>query len=178
MKNRNLKKITCIGTGHMGQQIALQCALNGFNVSLFSRKTTSLEKAKSSIQKFCLRLIQLNIIKQDQVADVVAKIEFTNDLNAAVVNTDVLIECVVEDLEVRRTLFRKLEEVCPKDTIFCTNTSAIIPSKIADVLKNPERFMSVHFHTYVWEMSFVGIMPYPGTDPEISAFVKRFVIKI
>ncbi|TDR78532.1 3-hydroxyacyl-CoA dehydrogenase [Photobacterium lutimaris] len=173
-----LGNITCIGAGHMGQQIALQCAVNGFNVSLFSRKKEGLGKAKSSIQAFCLRLVHLKIIEQNQINEIVQRINFTTDLIEATSDSDILIECVVEDLEIKRKLFKQLESICPEKTIFCTNTSAIVPSKIASVFNTPGRFIAVHFHTYVWEMNFVDIMPHPQTDPETLKVIKQFVIKI
>jgi len=178
MQIDQIKNVSIIGAGHMGQQIALQCAVNGFNVVLQSRKQSSIEQAKVSIDKFCKRLIHLKVIQAKDQKEIVSRIEFSTDVKSATSNVDILVECIVEDLERKRDLFQQLEKLCPEKTIFCTNSSAIVPSKIADVFKDPQRFIAVHFHTYVWEMSFVDIMPHPQTDLGVVELIKKFAIKI
>lgn len=169
---------TIIGTGHMGQQIALQCAVNGLQVCMCSRKEQSISKAKTAIEQFIKRLIHIKLLKTGQVQEVLNRITYTTDIKKAVTDADIIIECIVEDLQIKQDLFKNIEPFCGENTLLCTNSSAIVPSRLASVLKHPKRFIAIHFHTYVWEMNFVDIMPHPTTDQNTIEQVKKFAVKI
>ena len=172
------KKICCVGAGNMGQQIALQCAMNGFEVQLYSRKKSSLENASSKIKGFTQKLISLNLLKENDIKTVLERINYTDDSVAAAADAYILIESIPENLEAKRSVFKLFEPLCPADTIMATNSSSIIPSKIADVLKLPEKFLALHFHTYVWEMNIVDIMPHPTTNKKTVDQTKLFALSI
>src|SRR5690625_2576894 len=131
-----MKNIAVIGAGTMGAQIAMVCALTGHDVVLNDIDEASLQKGKAALEKQMNRRIEKGRMKQEQVDEAFAKINFTTDLNE-VKDVDLVVEAIVEKLDVKRELFAKLDEITRDDTILATNSSTIVSSKIADVTNNP-----------------------------------------
>jgi 3-hydroxybutyryl-CoA dehydrogenase len=85
---------------------------------------------------------------------------------------------VVEDVKIKKEIFKKISLGCRKDAIIATNTSTFIPSMFLDSIKYTERFAALHFHSYVWNSSVVDIMPHKDTSEETIKTLENFSKKI
>ena len=142
------KRVLIAGAGNMGCQIAEAIASKGIHVLLYDKSDKSLNKARASLQS--------------------GMIDFTNELAADAAECDLVIESIVEDLRSKRMLFREVEAVVSADTILTTNSSMLLPSKIARGLKDKSRFCAFHFYAPGYGANIVDILPVKQTDPEIA----------
>lgn len=145
------------GAGFMGHGIAQTVAVAGFPVRLYdvneSALPVALERIRWSLEKFHQ--------KKPETAPrpdlVMARITTAKSLEEAS-EVDFVIEAVAEKLEIKETLFRELDEVSPKETIFCSNTSAIPIRQLAFATKRPDRFCGMHFFAPVPLMALVEVI--------------------
>lgn len=161
-----IKTICVIGAGLMGHQIALQAAVSGFTVFCVDTSEAALKKA----QDFALDWLGKNQAKGKMSADEVDAIKkrlgFSADLEAAAADADLVIEAIVEILSIKRELFAKLDKICPPHTIFATNSSYIVSSKIADATKRPDKFLNMHFFNPALVMKLVEVVQGPHVSDE------------
>ena len=174
MQMNTIKKIAVIGSGTMGSQIAMVCALGGYSVVLYDIESKSLTKAKQSLQGHMDRRIQKGRLRAEEVSVAFSKISFTADFDE-LMDVDFVIEAIVEKLEVKRELFKKLDKITPKHAILATNSSTIVSSKIADVTNRPEKVCNVHFFNPVLVMELVEVVRGPHTSEETAQIAVEVV---
>lgn len=178
MKIEDIQTVLVIGVGTMGQEIALQCALHGYDVIMVDLSSDALANAKSWQHDKLLEFVQEGRITLDAVSEVDNRIGATLNLEFAAREADLVSESVPEKLEVKRQTWERIGPLCPERTIFTTNSSFIAPSKIADASGRPERFAGLHFHKNVWHSNVADIMPHPGTSPEVPQLLVEFARRI
>ena len=141
---KNIKNILICGAGMMGKNIGFVFASNpDFQVGMYDLYPTDVE---AGIRTNTKQLVEKGVITEEELADRLSRISFTNDIDSDIVkNADLVIEAVFEDMKIKRETFAKLEERCAEDTIFCTNSSVMSPSEISAELKHRERFVGTHF---------------------------------
>ena len=141
---KNIKNILICGAGMMGKNIGFVFASNpDFQVGMYDLYPTDVE---AGIRTNTKQLVEKGVITEEELADRLSRISFTNDIDSDIVkNADFVIEAVFEDMKIKRETFAKLEERCAEDTIFCTNSSVMSPSEISAELKHRERFVGTHF---------------------------------
>jgi 3-hydroxybutyryl-CoA dehydrogenase len=176
MKIEDIQRVLIVGAGTMGQEIGLQCAMYGYDVTLYDIAPEMLEKATERLRSILARLVAEGHLVQGQVDAILARITTTTDPKAAA-EADLLSESVPEDPELKAKVFAQFNELCPAHTIFTTNTSSLAPSMFAEATGRPAQFAALHFHHEVWVSNVVDIMPHPGTAEEtvelLYAFAKR-----
>jgi 3-hydroxybutyryl-CoA dehydrogenase len=176
MKIEDIQRVLIVGAGTMGQEIGLQCAMYGYDVTLYDIAPEMLEKATARLRSILARLVAEGHLVQGQVDAMLARITTTTDPKAAA-EADLLSESVPEDSELKAKVFAQFNELCPAHTIFTTNTSSLVPSMFAEATGRPAQFAALHFHHEVWVSNVVDIMPHPGTAEEtvelLYAFAKR-----
>lgn len=141
---KKIKNILICGAGMMGKNIGFVFASNpDFQVGMYDLYPTDVE---AGIRTNTKQLVEKGVITEEELADRLSRISFTNDIDSDIVkNADFVIEAVFEDMKIKRETFAKLEERCSEDTIFCTNSSVMSPSEISAELKHRERFVGTHF---------------------------------
>jgi 3-hydroxybutyryl-CoA dehydrogenase len=159
-------KLTVVGAGSMGAQIAQQAALHGVEVSLHDQDEAQLQKARESNRGHLARRVEKGRLSQADAAAALDRVRPTTDLGAAVHETDVVIEAVFEDLELKRRIFRELDEAAPADAVLASNSSTMGISKIADVTRRADRCLNMHFFYPVLVMDLVEIVRGPMTSDE------------
>jgi 3-hydroxybutyryl-CoA dehydrogenase len=176
MDIKDIRCILVIGSGTMGQQIGLQCAMYGYDVILYDIVPGALQTAGVQIKDYAAQLVGQKRLTQKEAESALARIRFTTNPEDAA-RADLVSESVPEDPALKAKVFAQFNTVCPPHTIFTTNTSTLIPSMFADATGRPGQFAALHFHTYVWDSNVVDVMPHPGTSPEtvelLYAFAKR-----
>jgi 3-hydroxybutyryl-CoA dehydrogenase len=177
MQINQLNKIAVIGSGTMGSQIAMVCALAGYSVVLHDIETMNLQKAKESLQGHMNRRIQKGRLSEEEVNKAFSNMNFTTDFEE-LKDVDFVIEAIVEKLEIKRELFKKLDEITPEHAILATNSSTIVSSKIADVTNRPEKVCNVHFFNPVLVMELVEVVRGPHTSEETAQIAVEIVKRI
>ncbi len=140
-----ISKICVVGAGIMGHGIALVCAQGGFRLSLVDVKDELVRSGLERIRKFLQGSLERKKLTQKELDDTLDRIQTTTDLGQAAGDASLVIEAVVENVEIKKELFRRLDKICGPDTIFATNTSYQSVTEIAAVTKRPDRFIGMHW---------------------------------
>ncbi|MGA3281011.1 MAG: 3-hydroxyacyl-CoA dehydrogenase family protein [Smithella sp.] len=161
-----IKTIGVVGAGNMGRQIALQCALSGFKVYCTDSLAPVLKSAESFAGHWLSDRVEKGKLQASEVEKIKKRLCFTDDLTVAARDADLIIEAIIEILEAKRALFRKLDKICPPHTILATNSSYIVSSKIADATNRPDKVLNMHFFNPALVMKLVEIVQGPHASDE------------
>ena len=172
----DIKTIGVCGAGTMGLGIAQVSAQAGFLVILFDIHQDSLDKAQNSIAKNLQGAVDRNKLSVDEAE--LAKSRITYTLKVKEVIADLIIEAVVEDLDVKTSLFNSLHEVNSPKTIFATNTSTIPISIIAKSVEYPKRIVGMHFFNPAHIMKLVEVITGEQTHKSIPPLIYDLSKKI
>jgi 3-hydroxybutyryl-CoA dehydrogenase len=159
----NTKIIGVVGAGTMGAGIAQVAAQNGHQVIIMDSSISTLEKAKSQHEKQVNRLIEKGVIEQDKRDQILGSISYTESI-ADMRSCGLIIEAIIEKLEIKHDVFRKLEEVVSNTCILASNTSSLSIASIGSVLVNPERIIGIHFFNPAPLMPLVEVIPAVQTN--------------
>ena len=174
---REIHRVFIVGAGSMGREIGLQCARHGVRVSLYDVSPSILEQAPTQLRQAAELLQAGGRLEPGHTPAVLRRIETRPDL-AAAAEADLVIECVPENLELKRRVFAQVSAHCRPETILATNTSSLIPSQLAASCRHPEKLAALHFHLPVATSNVVDLMPHPGTEPGVVASLDAFARKI
>ena len=170
MKIEDIKTVLVVGAGAMGQQIAMNTALNGrahnYKVILCDSFPAALEKAQKWAPDYLAGRVAKGRITQAEADQVAANLSFSDNVEEAAAQADLVIEAIIENLDAKRELFQKISKVCKPDTILGTNSSNIVSSKLADVTEHPERLLNMHYFNPALVMQLVEIVRGPHTADE------------
>jgi len=163
--------ISVIGAGTMGSGIAQVAASNGCQVTIVDSSQPALEKSKSKLKSILNRLVEKGKINEEQSKSILACIHWTAKMDE-ISNSNMIIEAIVENLEIKQKLFSEMESLVSDICILATNTSSLSVSKIASVCKLKSRIMGVHFFNPVPLMKLVEVIPTEETDKKLLSEVK------
>ena len=179
-----MKKISIIGAGTMGNGIAQVFAMNNYHVNLIDLNSNSLSKGKNSIITNLDRMIKRDIISSDQKTATLDNIITTMEINSAE-SSELVIEAVTENIEIKLKLFKQLDQICSKETILATNTSSISITEIAASTNRPEKVIGMHFMNPVPIMKLIEVIRGRKTSDEttksiieISETIKKIAIEV
>ena len=158
-------KVGIIGSGTMGSGIAQVAATAGCQVNLFDVNQTILEKSKESLEKILIRLIEKGRIDTSEKNRIQSNISYVNSLKE-LSNSDLIIEAIIENLEIKKKVFSELETLVNDDCIIASNTSSLSIASIAASLKNPKRCVGIHFFNPAPLMRLVEVIPAIQTSYE------------
>ena len=153
----DIKKIVVCGAGVMGGGIAQVCANAGYEVWMYDLKEEYAQGGKNKIAAGLDRQVAKGKMTEEQKEALLARLHPTADINCAA-DADLIMEAVLEDVQVKKDLYAKLEAVCPADAIIGTNTSYIPISTLAEDMVHPERFLGMHFFNPVYAMKLLEII--------------------
>lgn len=171
---REIKRIAVLGAGLMGQQIAMQSALSGFSTNLYDIDESSLKKADHQLKELLRDWINKEKVTEEEVTAAFSRLQYEDDLSKAVAEVDLIIEAIVEDVAIKRDLFRKIDQLAPERTIFATNSSTIVNSKLAAVTNRPDKVVNMHFFNPPLVMDLVEIVRNDETTDQTVELVKKF----
>lgn len=174
-----IKTVAVIGAGTMGQQIAMSTALygrsSGYKVFLCDSFPQALEKARAWAGDYLAERVAKGRITQEEADQVAASLIFPEEMETAVAQADFLIEAIIEDLNVKKDMFKHISKHCKPDAILGTNSSNIVSSKLAGSVTNPERLLNVHFFNPALVMQLVELVRGPHTAVGAVETVREFV---
>jgi len=165
MKLNDIKKVTVVGCGTMGNGIAQVFAQTGFNVNLVDIDQAYLDRAVATIAKSMDRQIKKEKITAGDKDAALARISTSTDLGTAA-DSQVVIEAVTEQLDVKLEIFKKLAKVCSADVILASNTSSLPITQLAAATNNPGQFIGMHFMNPVPMMKLIELIRGIATSDE------------
>ena len=181
MKIDELKTVVVIGAGAMGQQIAMNTALNGrkhnYKVILCDSFPAALEKAEKWAGEYLPGRVAKGRITQEEADQVQGNLSFSQDVEGAAAQADLVIEAIIEDLQAKRDLFQRISRVAKPDAVLGTNSSNLVSSKLADVTEHPERLLNIHYFNPALVMQLVEIVRGPHTGEEAIQIAREFAIR-
>ncbi|MFZ9518839.1 MAG: 3-hydroxybutyryl-CoA dehydrogenase [Silvanigrellaceae bacterium] len=151
-----IKRVGVIGAGQMGNGIAQVLAQSGFSVALMDVSEASLKKAMGSIEKSLAKLFEKGKLPEHPPM-ILGRIKCTTQLKDFA-DCDFAIEAVSEQEELKKSIFKQLDEILPAHAILATNTSSLPITRLASVTKRPEKFIGMHFMNPVPVMQLVEII--------------------
>lgn len=158
--------IGIIGSGTMGSGIAQVAATANCRVTLYDTDIDALDKAKSSLERILLRLIEkgrIDLNEKTRIQDNISYVDSLEELS----NSDMTIEAIVENLEIKKKVFSKLEGYVSQKCIIASNTSSLSIASIAASLKNPDRCVGIHFFNPAPLMKLVEVIPAIQTSKKV-----------
>lgn len=167
-------KIAIIGSGAMGSGIAQVLATAGNDVSLYDSNPLALEKAEKNLEATFQKLAEKSKISYENAETYFNNIKLITKLEA-LSNSELIIEAIIEDSEIKKDLFRKLENLVSDDCILATNTSSLSIASIASACQKPNRVIGIHFFNPAPLMALVEIIPAVQTDKALITKTKSLV---
>ncbi len=175
-KLSNIKKVAVVGAGTMGQGIAQVCAMAGLDVILYDLNSDMLAKALVSVERNLDKGIERGKVSEQLKNDTLARLTTVSSEDLLV--ADLIIEAIVEKLEVKQSLFQKLEAINSEHTILASNTSSIPITRIAAGLKRPQNFVGMHFFNPAHIMKLVEVISGAATDKVVAQTVYDLAKKL
>ncbi|RBP94413.1 3-hydroxybutyryl-CoA dehydrogenase [Cytobacillus firmus] len=165
--------ITVVGSGVMGKGIAYTCAVSGFKVYLNDINQEIIDKAKNDIYSLLEGSLQKGFISEEQYGKAKDRLYFETDLETAAKNADLVIEAVLEKIELKIDIFKKLDRICSPETILATNTSTMSPTEIGAQTSRPDKVVAMHFFNPVHKMKLIEIIRGLETSDDTVRMVKK-----
>jgi enoyl-CoA hydratase/3-hydroxyacyl-CoA dehydrogenase len=173
MEDLGMNKIGIIGAGNMGSGIVQKTAQEGLSVVMVDVKPEFVERGFKNIRTTLEEAVERKLLGPEQIEDILARIKGTTDL-AHTEDCDLIIEAVFEDLDVKKDLFARLDELCESKAIFATNTSSFSVEELAQATGRADRFVGLHFFYHPAKNRLLEIIPGSLTSPETLAACKQF----
>lgn len=167
-------QIGIIGAGAMGSGIAQIAATNGHKVVIVDTHRAALDKSEKGHQKILARLVEKGRLKQGEDTTILKRISYDTNLNA-ICESDLIIEAVVENLEVKQSIFKNLCDLAQSKAILATNTSSLSIASIASAVKDPSRVIGIHFFNPAPLMPLVEIIPAISTSETTTQKTKEII---
>ena len=161
-----LKKIAVIGSGTMGSGIAQVAATAGCEVHLYDTNHIVLEKSKINLENSLAKLVEKAKIDETEKNRIINNISYATSF-AELSHSDLVIEAIIENLDIKRKLFSELENYVSPETILASNTSSLSIASIAASCQKPERVIGIHFFNPAPLMQLVEVIPAIQTSDEV-----------
>ncbi len=161
-----MRSVGVIGSGTMGSGIAQVAATAGCEVLLYDSNPEALDRSKNDLERILNRLIEKGRIDEQEKRRIQSNIKYVGGLDK-MKGTDLVIEAIVEDLDIKTAMLKTIENEVGDDTIIGTNTSSLSVAAIAAALERPQRCIGIHFFNPAPLMRLVEIVPAMQTDKHI-----------
>lgn len=199
-----MKKIVIIGGGVLGSQIAFQSAYCGFDVTIWLRSEGSIQRTKEklamvkqeyidainlmnteegkSFNNWCRGIADVNDFNVDKCLETVEKafesINLDLNLESAIKDADLIVESMAEDFDAKKDFYKMMAPLVNSNTIVVTNSSTLLPSKLAKFTGCPNRFLALHFANSIWKNNTAEVMVQPSTEEKYFNEVVKFAKQI
>ncbi|NMO02758.1 3-hydroxyacyl-CoA dehydrogenase [Gordonia sp. TBRC 11910] len=174
----NLNRITVLGAGVLGGQIAWHSAFKGKSVVAYDISADAIERVRAVHDTYeAIYRGEVGVSDSD-VAGTRTRLTYSTDLQAAVADADLVIEAVPEVPDTKTAVYTQLSTLLPEHTIVATNSSTFLPRDFAEATGRPAKYCALHFANMIWAMNLAEIMAHPGTSRETLTDVTRFAIEI
>ena len=169
-------KVAVLGAGAMGTGIGQIAVQNGCEVVYYDSFPGATDRSKSSIEKIFARLVEKGKITSEQKEEMLGRMQWSADVDA-VSGADLVVEAVIEDLDVKKDLFAKVEPLLRSDAWLCTNTSSLSIAALSSGLTHPERFGGLHFFNPAPLMPLVEVVPGVKTGDDFTETMEALMLE-
>ncbi len=173
-----IKKICVLGAGLMGSGISQVCAEAGYEVIMRDIEDRFVQGGLNIIKKNYDRAIGKGKMTKEQADGILSRVKGIVDLATALKGANLVIEAVVENMELKKQVYKELDKLIDKDTILASNTSGLSITEIASVTKRPDKVIGMHFFNPVPVMKLVEIIKGQATSEETVKVVKALSEKV
>jgi len=172
----NKMKVAVLGAGAMGTGIGQIAVQNGCHVVYYDSFPGATDRSKASIEKIFNRLAEKGKITSQQKEEMLGRMQWSADIDA-VSGADLVVEAVIEDLDVKKDLFAKVEPLLRSDAWLCTNTSSLSIAALSSGLTHPERFGGLHFFNPAPLMPLVEVVPGVKTGDDFTETMEALMLE-
>ena len=169
-----VNSVAIIGAGNMGSGIAQKSAQEQFNVQMVDREKQWVDRGEKIINDFLEEAIQRRIFKPEKVEEIKGRITGVVGTENVAPDTDLVIEAVFEDFNIKKDVFNILDRVCGDKTILASNTSSLSVNELAKATGRPDKFVGLHFFYHPAKNRLIEIIPAETTSPESLAAVEQY----
>ncbi len=173
----NIRKVGVLGAGAMGNGIAQLAAQIGCDVILRDIKDEFVDRGIKNIDKFLSRSVEKGKIEADEKDAILGRITGTTDMSQ-LKDSDFVVEAVIEDLDLKKTVFKELDELCRPEVILATNTSSMSLTEIASATNRPDKVCGMHFFNPAPLMKLVEVIRGFSTSDEAVAITTDLAKKM
>ena len=173
-----INQITVLGSGIMGHGIAQISAMAGYNVILRDIEQAFLDKAMDKIKWSINKLVEKQKINQAEAEKIINRIQPIVDLEQSLKNSNLIIEAVPEDLNLKKRVYEEIEKFATDDMIFASNTSTLPISEISAFTSRPDKFIGLHFFNPPQLMPLVEIIPGSKTEQQVTDLAINLVKEV
>jgi enoyl-CoA hydratase / 3-hydroxyacyl-CoA dehydrogenase len=173
-----INQITVLGSGIMGHGIAQISSMAGYDVVLRDIEQSFLDKAMDKIKWSVNKLVEKQKINTEQAQQIINRIHPIVDLEQSLQNSNMVIEAVPEDLNLKKKVYQEIEKFATDEMIFASNTSTLPISEISSFTTRPDKFIGLHFFNPPQLMPLVEIIPGAKTNQEITDLAINFVKEV
>ena len=161
-----IQRVAIVGAGNMGSGIAQKSAQEEFDVQMVDREQQWVDRGQGIIKNFLTEAVQRRIFSEQQVDAIKGRITGVVGVENTAENTDLVIEAVFEDFEIKTAVFKTLDEACGADTILASNTSSLSVNALAEATGRPDRFVGLHFFYHPAKNRLVEVIPAQSTSQQ------------
>lgn len=172
-----IKRIGVLGAGTMGNGIAQVAAQSGHEVVMRDIEQRFIDGGMESIKKNLSRGVKKGRITEEQMETTLSRIKPTLDMGD-LSGSDLVIEAVIEDAELKKSAFREIDELCGDHVIIATNTSSISITALASAMESPDKFIGMHFMNPVPLMKLVEVIRGLQTSDETTSVILALAEKM
>jgi len=171
---RPIGSVAIIGAGNMGSGIAQKSAQEQFDVQMVDREEQWVERGQSIIASFLDEAIERRIFREAEAEEIKARITGVIGTENVAKDTDLIIEAVFEDFDIKTAVFTTLDEVCDEHTILASNTSSLSVNALAEATGRPDRFVGLHFFYHPAKNRLIEIIPAETTSKQSLDAVEQY----
>lgn len=167
-----------IGVGIMGSGIALACAKGGYEVSVWDIDKGAVGKSMSNVRSALNTLVDAGTVSRGDADLTLSRIASTEQMGRAVRDAQLVFEAVPERIDLKKSVFKKLDSLCQTNTVLASNTSTFKISALASATKRSDRVIGTHWMNPPYLLPLVEVIPSARTSPATENNVKQFLSSI
>ncbi|MED5398673.1 MAG: 3-hydroxyacyl-CoA dehydrogenase NAD-binding domain-containing protein, partial [Candidatus Thermoplasmatota archaeon] len=161
-----VQSVAIIGSGNMGSGIAQKSATEGFSVQMVDTDQKLVDRGNATIDKFLQEALERRIFRPEQIEEIKGSITGVVGHENVSPETDLVIEAVFEDFDLKQQIFSSLDGTCGEGTILATNTSSLSVNELAKQVDRKDRFVGMHWFYHPAKNRLVEIVPADTTSRE------------
>ncbi len=161
-----IQRVAIVGAGNMGSGIAQKSAQEEFDVQMVDREQQWVDRGQGIITDFLSEAVERRIFNQSQVDEIKSRITGVIGVENTAESTDLVIEAVFEDFDIKTAVFKTLDEACGDHTILASNTSSLSVNELAKATGRPDKFVGLHFFYHPAKNRLVEVIPAKTTSQD------------
>ena len=173
-----IKKVAVIGSGAMGTGIAYVCAIKGYEVSIRDINEDLVKRGTGKIREMIATGVNRGKLTPKEAQETMKRIKGTTDIAEALKDADLVIEAVFEDMNLKKKIFKELDETCPPHTILASNTSTLSITEMASATKRPDKVVGIHFFNPAYTMKLIEVISGKQTSEETRKIATDFSVSL